>query len=116
MNRIFAAAAVFLIVLLGVYWLPTPNSMTTCMKVRHYNAIKEETLSRLVAPASAKFPPLSKVDWSEQDPSSDYCVYDVRAYVDAQNSFGAMIRSQISARTIGYSDGPSIIGLTISKP
>ena len=56
---------------------------------------KEFVKDRLVAPATAKFPPC--VSYEEDRVNAEYrgdCKYHIKGYVDAQNSFGAMIRHE----------------------
>lgn len=52
---------------------------------------KEAVLDHLKAPATAEFPAYSQVTIARV--SADSCRYIVRSYVDAQNSFGAQVRS-----------------------
>lgn len=61
-----------------------------------YNMSREFVKERLKAPASAKFP------WAgEKGVTTKYlgnCTHDVSAFVDSQNSFGAMIRTRYTVR------------------
>lgn len=53
-----------------------------------YDYVKEVVEENLVSPSSAKFCPFKELRIQD-----DYPNYVVRGYVDSQNSFGAMIRS-----------------------
>jgi hypothetical protein len=59
---------------------------------------------RLKAPATAKFPYISDSGVSVR--SSGNCTHTVTGYVDAQNSFGALIRSQYNV-TVQYTNSSS---------
>lgn len=48
---------------------------------------------RLRAPATAAFPSITKIKVSE----TGRCLYSVVAYVDAQNGFGALVRTRYAA-------------------
>ncbi|MDT8895485.1 hypothetical protein RSO41_12545 [Halomonas sp. I1] len=67
-----------------------------------YTAIKESIEGRLKAPSTANWPSRndSKVLVAKSD--SGECSYEVWGYLDAENGFGAMIRSEYYAK-IWYS-------------
>lgn len=62
-----------------------------------WEEIKEEVLSQLKAPSTAKFPTVNELkDFREYKPGE----YIVHGYVDAENSYGAMIRTDFVAYII----------------
>jgi hypothetical protein len=69
-----------------------------CSRYEHRASYRAEALvkERLKAPSTAKFPSSSEVSFSLDD--SGNCIYEVRSYVDAQNSFGAQIRTDYYVR------------------
>lgn len=65
-----------------------------------YRVCKDWTTKQLKSPATAVYPPLSALDTTEGygikkevQPGFGEPVYKVSGYVDAQNSFGALLRS-----------------------
>lgn len=66
-----------------------PNADRSSMA---YIQCKDFVKSRLKSPASAEFPSYSSA--TVYKPSPDMQQYTVTAYVDAQNSFGANLRSR----------------------
>lgn len=69
-----------------------------------YDASKEAVTERLRAPATAKFPDLLWDDGARVTPMPG-CQFLVVSYVDAQNGFGATIRSHYTARLETTPDG-----------
>jgi hypothetical protein len=69
-------------------------------KVNAYIECKHAISSRLKAPNSAKWPSES-ADWVTEDLGGRK--YRVRSYLDAQNTFGAMLRQTYSC-TVEYDD------------
>jgi len=59
--------------------------------------VKEAVTSELKSPATADFPNLPEITFKKVGD----CSYTVSGYVDAQNSFGATVRSAFDARTAG---------------
>lgn len=59
-------------------------------EVEVYGNAKAGVMKQLKAPRTAKFPSASKANIIEYEPEK----YFVRSYVDSENSFGAMIRSE----------------------
>jgi hypothetical protein len=77
------------------------RQMTPEEKCRHYEAFapsRAQTFvkERLKAPSTATFPSSSQVSFSLDD--SGNCIYEIRSNVDAQNSFGAQIRTDYYVR------------------
>lgn len=88
--------AIFVVVLgfIGyTYW----SENSGCTKGAAYSAVKASVVEKLVAPATASFPSQSKFAIEK----TGNCRFSVSGYVDAQNSFGALIRSKFSTQTIG---------------
>ncbi len=88
----------FIIIILGVitngFKLPVPNS--ECENaIAAFVMAQKFVEERLKAPSTAKFP-YSSSEGVRIEYQGD-CKYKVRAYVDAQNSFGAMIRTRYYA-------------------
>lgn len=88
-----------LLVAVGLYKGPGPTSATKarddCTDTTMAFIMSQEFVKkRLKAPATASFP------WSSSDgvstTVSGYCRFRVNAYVDAENSFGANLRSRYS--------------------
>lgn len=65
---------------------------------------KHEVENRLKAPDSAKFPPKSKATISETNGR-----YVINSYVDAENSFGASVRSKFTAIIRKDSNGKYLV-------
>ena len=62
-----------------------------------YTYAKEAVKLQLKSPRSAKFGSYGQTDVSlHQD-----CIFSVKGYVDSQNGFGAMIRSQYEVKLTG---------------
>ncbi len=76
--------------------------------------IKKATLSTLKAPASAKFSEFQVRRTDSKDNSS--CKYVVDFYVDAQNSFGALLRSEHTVLLSYYKDKGLLMDAEFSKP
>ena len=70
-----------------------------------YNLAEECVKQRLKSPSTAEFAGLfeKKDHVTKIGPDK----YQIRSYVDAQNSFGAMIRNQWSCTITLYNDGDS---------
>jgi len=56
-----------------------------------YNAAKKEVLTQLKAPSTATFPDYDTATYTQT--TQDKNTWIIQSYVDAQNGFGAMIRS-----------------------
>ena len=67
-----------------------------------YEAAKKDTLLVLKAPATAQFAPFEQ---ATIDPTSIEKVWQVTAWVDSQNAFGALIRNKFSVQIMEMSDG-----------
>lgn len=63
-------------------------------KVDAYEAAIRMVRNNLVAPSTAKFPSFSY----NSVRTVDYCTWIVTSYVDSQNSFGAMLRTNYKAK------------------
>jgi hypothetical protein len=73
---------------------------------------QDHVKSMLKAPASAQWPGAFRgVDIAEHARKNADGTYDVESYVDAQNSFGAMIRTRYFVRLSVHNDG----GYTVKK-
>lgn len=66
-------------------------------EVYAYNITKELVKSQLKAPASAKFASIFREDHVTVLPDKN-CSFIIRAHVDSQNSFGALMRLNFSAK------------------
>jgi hypothetical protein len=53
---------------------------------------------RLKSPATAKFPSTDHFLVKRNSPAGDTLTWEVRGYVDAQNSFGATVRERFTCR------------------
>jgi hypothetical protein len=74
------------------------DGMTECSPWRLYPAVQNSIANELKSPSTAKFPDRSETTWAPQKHLD--CVYVVSGYVDAQNSFGATVRSDYRAQVI----------------
>ena len=93
------ATAMCVLVLIGAAVFFTEKT-TKCASWRAYPKVQDAVRSRLVSPVSAVFPGSSGI--SRQDLKSfSACYVEMSGHVDSQNSFGAVIRSDFSARIIG---------------
>jgi hypothetical protein len=72
-----------------------------------FDACTNEVLTHLKAPATATFPDSSTARYESPDPSG-YEQTRVYGYVDAQNGFGALIRSEWSCSASLDSDGTDV--------
>jgi hypothetical protein len=88
----------------GGYWLYEQSR--PCSKAVIYDAAQADVLAQLKAPSTAIFPPMSEVKLSYVD---NPCVSTIHGWVDAQNSFGAMIRRKFTGFFIlDREDGPDM--------
>lgn len=93
-KRAGLAGLLLLIIVVSVVLIFSSNSGTKAPKPEHSKAaawtmMEEFVKARLKSPASAKFP------WYSEDLVKDLGNgrYVISAYVDSQNSFGAMLRT-----------------------
>jgi len=61
-----------------------------------YEAATNIVSTQLVAPSTARFPSYRY----DMITTVDYCTWIINSYVDSQNSFGAMIRTQYRAKVM----------------
>lgn len=86
--------------------MATSADSVVCSKSRVYDLAKQAVLDQIKTPATAEFQPTREIDRSYQ---VSPCISTIRAYVDAQNSFGAVVRQKFTAHYIrGRSDGPDM--------
>ncbi len=74
----------------------TMESLSSDDTVLYWTIAKDEVKKRLKSPSTAKFPFAANSEGVSITKSGDYVT--VNAYVDAQNSFGAMLRSNFVVR------------------
>jgi len=67
-----------------------------------YEAAKKDALLVLKAPATAQFAPFEQ---ATIDPTSIEKIWQVTAWVDSQNAFGALIRNKFSVQIMEMNDG-----------
>jgi len=103
-----AAAVIALIILGGAF---VYDLKSTCASWRGYDVAQNAVLDKMKSPTTAKFPPIEEVKITNY--SNGSCVYDLKGYVDAQNDFGAIVRTTFTARIGGHSGPPKIIWLSI---
>lgn len=99
-NKIIICVAlfvVFIIVISSGLFKTSRHAPKTISQDEAYVASQALVKKQLKSPASAKFPPISQATIMKVKDS----VYWVSAYVDAQNSFGALIRQEYSG-TIAF--------------
>ena len=87
--------SLFSIVILGVFALGSLDDDPNAWKgkkdpIGAYIMMEEFVKKQLKAPASAEFPDYSKAFVKEAENHK----YEIQSYVDAQNSFGALIRTK----------------------
>ena len=70
---------------------PRPNAK----KIRVYSACQQFVTQRLKAPSTADFP-----SFDDKSVTTGANVFTVDSYVDAQNAFGAKIRTRISCNVL----------------
>jgi hypothetical protein len=98
---VFLAAAFGLVYL--VFLIPDYSPKECGSANMAYIMAQEPVKSLLVSPASADFPPFSEAGVTTTRTAD--CSFSVNAYVDAQNGFGAIIRTPFSAKMV--TDGAS---------
>lgn len=83
----------------GYFWW---SSRDTCDADAAYAAVKESISSRLRSPGSAIFQ-----DWEGMsERTSPYiCAFNISGYVDSQNGFGAMLRTDFWGSALVKEDG-----------
>lgn len=89
------------------------NSAATKRLADHMDAIsaaKQFVLKNLKAPSTAKFPPI--MDFSVTQKNADSWL--VTGFVDAQNSFGAMLRQQFTCTVRRDSDRWYLLNLKLN--
>lgn len=101
-----ASAYIAVALLLGLtYYLYFPPDYCTdssFAKKRAFGYAKEQVLDALTSPSTAVFP-----DYSDRGVSIlkvDRCKFSIRAHVDSQNGFGAVIRSKFSVEVMPDSE------------
>lgn len=95
----------------GSVWL---ISQDNCSQSRLYSAFRNEAADRLKSPSTAVFQPM-KDAVSIFNNSSESCAIIVDGYVDSQNGFGAIVRSNVSG--ISRKDGDSfVVNVIVSHP
>ena len=70
-----------------VYVVAEPN---ICWKGKLYEAVKEEVRAQIKSPSSAIFP-----DFEDVSSRTVACMYRIDGDFEAQNSFGAMVRTHM---------------------
>jgi hypothetical protein len=85
MKAVIIVQLVLLVAIVSSIYLTTDR--TTIENMKSYEIAQDLILEELKAPLSAVFPDITEVTVKEQN----HRVY-VTGYVDAQNSFGALIR------------------------
>lgn len=73
---------------------PSPNSDEEIAKIIYYS-MQDRISSYLKAPATAKFPYYDKsfVKIKKKDEKTGIIIFTINSYVDAENSFGALLRN-----------------------
>ena len=112
-------AIVFVVMIVGLIWLGQqprdPNEWKRRdNSVAAYVLMKDQVIHRLKAPSTAKFP--DQHDSDVMIARSDDHSYTVYGFVDAQNSFGAMIRTHYTGviQQSGEEEW-KLVGLTIEE-
>ncbi len=90
------------------------NNITTTVRANKrnlaiFNICQSFTTDALKAPATAKFPEFNSRMLTEVDDGS----YIVKSYVDAQNGFGALIRSDVVCQVRPAASSWVLLDLTI---
>lgn len=96
----YLITAIVAIFLLGSCFGPERNERSDetsnkCSSIMAHIMANEFVQKRLVSPSTAKFPKFS--DPGVRILEDDGCVFSVFGYVDSQNKFGAMIRTEFVA-------------------
>lgn len=78
----------FAVALYGVYVVAEPN---ICWKGKLYEAVKEEARAQIKSPSSAIFP-----DFEDVAENTVACMYRIDGDFEAQNGFGAMVRTHMT--------------------
>jgi hypothetical protein len=84
---------------------PTDHSSSASVRCQRY------VRDRLKAPATADFPFLDRRIWKFDDD-----IYVVKSYVDAQNSFGAMLRTNWHCKVQYVGGGWKLLELELINP
>ena len=99
----------FAVALYGVYVVAEPN---ICWKGKLYEAVKEEARAQIISPSSAIFPDFEDV---AERHSLGGCYFHIDGDFEAQNSFGAMIRTRMSGSVMRTSDGDTSANILVSS-
>jgi hypothetical protein len=68
-----------------------------CDEAALYEAVQSEVVKLLVSPASAVFPAIGEITATR---SENVCAVRYSGFVDAQNSFGAMLRTNFNGHAM----------------
>lgn len=86
--------------LFGISFVIEPHQERECKsKSAAYTAVKRSIEYRLKAPSTADWPGRGDSQVLVASTNPEECAYEVWGYVDAQNGFGAMIRTDYYAKT-----------------
>lgn len=102
-----AAIAVGLTLVGAVYVAYNPGG---CSDRDVWRAAQQAVVAELVSPATAVFPNFSEVDLGHD---LDICIRTVESYVDSQNGFGALVRSEFIVRVVRSENG-SLMTLVVN--
>jgi len=105
----FGLAIVFAVILSGCV---EENILTQDIESTVYEVSQDFVRQALVAPSTAKFPPISEAHYiKEKSPN----VWVVISYVDAQNRFGAYLRNYYACEIYRYGDNFKLSAINIEK-
>lgn len=106
MKRILLVASLALLTACGEPSEPKYQNNNPCgIRSEHYLQAKKSIVSNLTSPSTAKFAGITSVQFTELD----NCRYIVTGYVDSQNGFGAMVRSNFKVFTRYSTKGQYVI-------
>lgn len=91
-----------LLAVVGLLVLSSCERIDRCNEEAAYGALQELVKEQLRAPGSALFPPLEGT--LIKDPA-EACTYRTISHVDAQNSFGALLRMNFAGHVTLMPDG-----------
>lgn len=104
-NVLIGAISVFAICIICscIYWFSLGGEKEKDYKTASYIICQVYVKNNLKSPATAKFPSSSSTDIRELEDN----LFETRSYVDSQNSFGAMLRTNFYCKIkyIGPLDG-----------
>lgn len=97
-TLLFSLIITFIVIVFGIFLSQKAMQLAkqTPEEMLIY-AARQEVTNLLVSPSSAKFPPISGNNYTIRQDYSKENVYLVSSYVDSQNSFGAVLRSNFFA-------------------